>query len=86
MDVESLNLVCLWTTRPGKSVRCSLDPETSCLNVPKFCPYILNNTLHIMSINVFKRVNKEQLRIICILKYNLSALTSKHAGDCSKWS
>ena len=41
-------------------------------------------TLNIMSITVFKNANKEQLGMICLLKYNLLNFKSKNAGHCSK--
>jgi hypothetical protein len=39
-----------------------------------------------MSKNQVKRANKEHLRMICILKYNLVAYKSKFSGDCLKCS
>ena len=50
--------------RPGKSVRCSSDPETGFLNVPQFCSHNLIYTGNIMSRSVLKTANMEQLMMI----------------------
>ena len=67
--------------RPGKSVQSSSDPELDFLYVPPFWLYNLVNTLNSMSRKVFDKANKEQLRMICMLKYNSPALKSKDGWE-----
>ena len=75
-----------WLHQTRKKCSTFLRSWTGFLNVPQFCAHNLINTLNIMCRIILKRANKEQLRMICILKLNLHALKSKYAGDCSKCS
>ena len=50
--------------RAGKSVRCSSEPDMGLVNVPKFCTHNLINILNVMIKIVFKKANKEKLRMI----------------------
>ena len=58
-------------SRPGKSVRCSLDPEYGFKEVPQFNFHNLFKTLNTLNRNVPKGATWDNLWMICSLTANL---------------
>ena len=63
-------------SRPGKSVRCSLDPEYGFKEVPQFNFHNLFKTLNTLNINVPKGATED----ICSLTANLVAVKPEICG------